>query len=175
MGNLTIYDYSITTLMIVIVILLWKYRKDYLKMVVQRLVINMEADLIEESGIKKAIEAKNKFIQWVNSKSKIAGYFLKICVTDKDLENWIKEAFEKMKEDILKIRLSREKVAQYVTDNITNQLMSLDIPSSDKAKISMALQEAEKSLVIDKGYVEAFAQYSEKTKFSAGVKVTAKF
>lgn len=175
MGNLTIYDYSIVILIVVIGILLWKYRKEYLKIVIQRLVINMEAEFVEGSGIKKAIEAKNKFIQWVNSKSKIAGYFLKICVTDKDLEDWIKEAFEKMKEDILKIRLSREKVAQYVTDSITNQLMSLDIPSSDKAKISMALQDAEKSLVTDKGYIEAFAQYSEKTKFSAGVKVQAKF
>lgn len=163
-------------LVVVSIPLIWRYKRSWLKTIAYRFVINAEESLLgPKRGIQKIILVKNRVRSWFYERSVILGFIFEALITDKDIEKAVGQVLKETKEEFELIEDTRESVASFVVQDINARLKQLNLDSKTQDKITQVLATAEKQVVNDRGYIQAFAKYNEKEKFSAGVEAGIKF
>lgn len=163
-------------LIIVAIPLIWYYKRSWLKIIAYRFVINAEESLLgPKRGVQKIILVKNKIRNWFYERSFFLGFIFEALITDKDIEKAVEHVLKDAKEEFDLIEDTRENVASFVIQDVNARLRDMNFDAETQNKISQALSIAEKQVVNDRGYIQAFAKYDEKNRFSAGVEAGIKF
>lgn len=127
----------------------------------------------EGAGIKKLIQVKTKFRNWLYDRSFLLGFICEFIITDKDIEKAVNWVLITAKQELGDISTKKEEIADFAINTLEQELKkSSAIKNKDVNKIVGNL----KHDINDKrGYVQAFAKYNEEEKFSTGVEFGVKF
>lgn len=172
--TLTKLDYVTIALLMILVILAWRYKKSWMKVILLRFVIGAENNIMgNKMGTEKLKYVKNKFRNWLYTKSFILGLLCETLITDKDIEKVVDICLKEAKEELKELEESKAKVAEFAVNEIKKGLY--ESPSIPNDSIDTVVEAVNKRMSTENGYINAYARYSEKEKAHVGVEFGVKF
>lgn len=174
LSKLTAWDYIVLVLGVVILLLGWYNKKSWLRVVLYRFVVSAENNIVgNKVGYQRLIQVKNKFRNWIYSKSFFAGFICEFLITDKDIEKAVNWVLKTAKEELFEIEASKESIAKFAVEEVRKEL--IESPAIQNQEVDIIMDNINKKVSDKNGYVQAFARYNEEDKFNAGVEVGMRF
>lgn len=174
LADLKLFDYVTIVLTVLIIILAWYNKKSWLRVVLYRFVVSAENNIVgNKVGYKRLVQVRNKFRDWLYSKSFIAGFICEILITDEDIEKSVDWVLKTAKEELAEINYAKEEIAVAAIEEMKKEL--IELPTVQNKDVEVAIDHINKKASDNNGYVQAFARYNEKDKFNAGVEVGMRF